>query len=612
MPKAPKPKTKQAVIVVHGMGEQRPMETLRGFVSGLLSPDVTPEPSEKPSMRGMLKKAADNLAPPQRPDEDEENYWIVPDARTGSSELSRIRCKPMAVGVGTLETDFYELYYSDLLTGNTMQQLGTWFRGLLLRWPHQVPKSQAALWILLWVATLLIVALLGSELANSPLRRMQDAWAAVKPLENRLWPSIISVLGVILMMWLMSTLYRRHVDAKNTKPSEGVIDRHFSAAVCLILPVVLGIWTYHCFPWSMFVVPPPLLDAMKSQSLVWQAWILIKGWSTLKMLLAALIAFLVIKMGVPVFGDVARYVRAAPDAVAARSQIRERGLKLLEAVHEAKVLAPGGRGEPAAREYARVVVVAHSLGSIVAYDVLRMFWAKRGANDGRPLSPAAAAALKKVDTYCRAHPSGTAADEKWPLEGYVKAQRVAAAEVAAQDDGWRVTDFITLGSPLAHAEFLLARDRPRFERLINERVFPTSPPQLEKEPGAGSLKSFLYTSAIDGNIWPHHAAMFAVVRWTAVYDRAHFIFGGDFIGGKMRRNFGPGIAEAQARLTKPGLLKRLVTHTHYWNPMADCQILNLAALPPDIQPVPSAKQHLSLLRKVIFRAPDAASAQGVN
>jgi hypothetical protein len=613
MPVAPKPKTKQAVIVVHGMGEQRPMETLRAFVSGLLSPDAVPVSAEKPSMGSMLRKAADSLAPPQRLDEEDENYWIVPDARTGSSELSRIRCKPMPIDTGTLETDFYELYYSDLLTGNTLQQLGTWFRGLLLRWPHQVPKSQAGLWCLLWTATILIIALLGSELANAPVRRLQEAWAAVKPLEHRLWPGVTSVLGAVLLMWLMSALYRKHVDAKNTKPTTGVIHRYVSVALCLTLPVALGIWVYQYFPWSMFVIPPELFAAMKCQPFLYKAWLLIKGWSTLKMILAALIAYLVVKMGVPVFGDVARYVRAAPDAVAARSQIRERGLQLLEAVHEAKVLEPGARGEPAAREYARVVVVAHSLGSIVAYDVLRMFWAKRGANGGKPLSPDAAAAFEKADKFCREHPAGLGDDVDWPLEKYIETQSAAAAAVAAQaqGDGWRVSDFVTLGSPLAHAEFLLARDRPRFEKLINERVFPTSPPQMDKRQGAFGLRSFLYTSAIDGNIWPHHAAMFAVMRWTAVYDPARLIFGGDFIGGKMRRNFGPGIAEARAKLTKPGLLKRLVTHTHYWNPMADCQILNETALPADIRPGPSAKQHLSLLRKIIFRAPNAAAGKAV-
>jgi hypothetical protein len=45
---------------------------------------------------------------------------------------------------------------------------------------------------------------------------------------------------------------------------------------------------------------------------------------------------------------------------------------------------------------------------------------------------------------------------------------------------WRVTDFVTLGSPLAHADILLARDRVGLEAKQNDREFPTCLPVLEK------------------------------------------------------------------------------------------------------------------------------------
>ena len=601
MADTPEP-SKQAVIVVHGMGEQRPMETLRGFVTGLFSPDVTPEQIKTKSLTRALKNAADTLMPPAGIEEVSDQFWIVPDARTGSSELSRIRAKPQPIGTGGLESDFYELYYSDLLTGNTLQHLWAWFRGLLLRWPHQVPKSQAGLWLLLWTATLVIALLLGSELANSPFGRLKAAWANAVHIETW-WTKLSSVAGAALLMWLMSSAYRKHVNTASTKPVDGVIPRSYSAALCLALPPALGVWAYCRLPWSIFTIPGSLLHELRGKSILSQVFILVTGWSLLKMAAAALIAYLVVKMGVPVFGDVARYLRTAPDGVNARSQIRERGLKLLETVHDAKVLAPGAKGEPTAREYSRVVIVAHSLGSIVAFDVLRMFWAKRGANGGKPLSSNALAALDDVDKFCRENPGEAGQNPGWPLEEFVKLQERASAEVSLQDDGWRVTDFVTLGSPLAHAEFLLSRDRPRFEKLIRERVFPTSPPQLDRRVDKGGQKSLLYLSPADGNQWPHHAAMFAVMRWTAIYDPVFGIFFGDFIGGKMRRNFGPAIAEAHTRLSKPGVFKRLVTHTHYWNPKADCELLNEAELPHDIRPGLSAKPHLALLRMIVFRGP---------
>jgi hypothetical protein len=47
--------------------------------------------------------------------------------------------------------------------------------------------------------------------------------------------------------------------------------------------------------------------------------------------------------------------RAKPDNIAARKQIRERGLALLSELHK--------------KEYERIIVVGHSLGSIPAYDL---------------------------------------------------------------------------------------------------------------------------------------------------------------------------------------------------------------------------------------------------
>ena len=68
---------------------------------------------------------------------------------------------------------------------------------------------------------------------------------------------------------------------------------------------------------------------------------------------------------VPYFGRVVRYTRAKPDNIAARKNIRERGLALLSELHE--------------KEYERIIVVGHSLGSILAYDLISYFWAEHQA-----------------------------------------------------------------------------------------------------------------------------------------------------------------------------------------------------------------------------------------
>ena len=57
------------------------------------------------------------------------------------------------------------------------------------------------------------------------------------------------------------------------------------------------------------------------------------------------------------FGRVVRYTRADPNNIAARQAVRERGLKLLSALHEGD-------------HYKRIIIVSHSLGTMLAHDLL--------------------------------------------------------------------------------------------------------------------------------------------------------------------------------------------------------------------------------------------------
>lgn len=87
----------------------------------------------------------------------------------------------------------------------------------------------------------------------------------------------------------------------------------------------------------------------------------------------------------PVMGDSARYLRARPENIAARQRIREEGVELLEKLHDEK-------------DYDRIVVVGHSLGTIVGYDVLAHLWGRRC----KSLHDAGAEpALRDVETEAR-------------------------------------------------------------------------------------------------------------------------------------------------------------------------------------------------------------------
>ena len=63
---------------------------------------------------------------------------------------------------------------------------------------------------------------------------------------------------------------------------------------------------------------------------------------------------------VNVLGDAPRYLLPLPDNVALRQRIREEGVHLIERLH--------GQG------YDRIVILGHSLGSVIAYDIITNAW----------------------------------------------------------------------------------------------------------------------------------------------------------------------------------------------------------------------------------------------
>jgi hypothetical protein len=127
---------------------------------------------------------------------------------------------------------------------------------------------------------------------------------------------------------------------------------------------------------------------------------------------------------------------------------------------------------------------------------------------------------------------------------------------------WRISDLVTLGSPLTHACFLLANSRDEWQDLLRERVYPTCPPQLEDARDEGRLeKVFAYPHPGYPRLKIlHHAALFACTRWTNLY------FPGDPIGGALAGwdRFGYGVRDV--RLEPTSWLSRLwLAHTRYWN-----------------------------------------------
>ena len=171
------------------------------------------------------------------------------------------------------------------------------------------------------------------------------------------------------------------------------------------------------------------------------------------------------------------------------------------------------------------------------------------------------AALERLEALAAAQPFDAAQ--------YRAAQPELAQELRANGNPWRVTDFVTLGSPLTYAAILLARDAEELRARQHDRELPTCPPVLEDERVGGKerrrfsfRKRIEVAAARDRFIRvPHHAAVFAPVRWTNLFFRPRCTFWGDLISGPLAPAFGPGIQDVPLSTEQRG---GLLSHTLYW------------------------------------------------
>ncbi|HET9640977.1 MAG TPA: hypothetical protein VFP12_17430 [Allosphingosinicella sp.] len=459
---------KQAVVVIHGMGEQIPMETLTGFVDAVWTTDESrvdqgkPDPDTGETPRTKVRNAS----------------WSKPDPRNRSYELRVITTESASNG---RRTDFYEYYWAHLIVDTTWAQVRAWIFELMLRNPFRdVPRGVRPVWILLW-----LLAIGGGVAFLLTLRPRLDGSV------NGSWPGAIAVaLGTAVLGWLLGFL-------------------------------------------------------------------------------------------VSYFGDVARYVKAKPLNVARRQEIRENGVQLLETLMG---IRPDGTAT-GKRDYDRIVVVAHSLGTIVAYDILTHAFARVNTIVDPTVDPfpqTARQALEKLIRDAAAKPPTREESEDW-IAGFQKAQADARKELNQTGNPWIVSDFITLGSPLTHAEFLLVRDRARLTEAKSQRILPTCPPALEYD-RTTEQRHFTYRSLEVRGLGkdkepgsprvPHHAALFAYTRWSNIYSPHSLIAWGDIISGPLADAMG---MEMDGRTISgivdwpvmPAVAKEdtpFFTHTKYWRP----------------------------------------------
>lgn len=260
-------------------------------------------------------------------------------------------------------------------------------------------------------------------------------------------------------------------------------------------------------------------------------------------------------------GDAARYLSARPENVDARERVREQGIALIRRLHDS------GR-------YSRVLLVGHSLGSVIAYDIITNLWAEMNADHLAPRKNVNRA-TGRLNRYTEADVSRAQ-----------QLQHQAWHEIRRNTQPWLITDLITLGSPLTYAKLLMttgtdirgarvARDS-EWGELVKRREVPTCPP-IRDDTAEDKTPAFYYQENFrnrDGFRhktfrYLHHAAPFAVVRWTNLYFETWLGLLRDPIGGPVKDPFGDWVRDVPLQPPADWRKRtRLWLHSAYWRPSA--------------------------------------------
>jgi len=196
---------KQAIVVIHGMGEQKPMDTIKNFAHAVWTADSE---VHKNGLR------------------DSGEIWSKPDDRTGSLELRRLTTRestPIQEGTypGGARQDFYELYWADLSGGSTLGDVQNWVRMLLLRNPFtRVPRRMMTAWMVLWIVVLVILLLVTAAALPAPVpappkpeRYDFSLWNYppyrwLAPIPGWALAGIVAGLGYVAHTWVVNSFGR--------------------------------------------------------------------------------------------------------------------------------------------------------------------------------------------------------------------------------------------------------------------------------------------------------------------------------------------------------------------------------------------------------------------
>lgn len=586
-------KKRTAVLVVHGIGSQRALETVRSVVEAVRPPGA--------------------------------KVWTHPEKSGIDIDLPVMT---MEIGKGTSKSrsvDFHEFYWAHLMSETRAVAVLLWLFELVRKGPR-LNREMRALWygasifLCMLLASVVLLSLHATLqfLNSAPLiADNQIIWGAIDQarilLANRSYHEpdalVFAPLFVICMVsfyafiaslikravWialpsLILTIVTGALFFKTGQNSLGHLTVLFFPAVlsCFIALIIMGRWgllmmgltfvfasvffgiylnsrymlwwEHGCaeIQWLNSCIPIKLTDIFHPASYAdvfskgWTFWSLNERYSSV-----IAVAFIVIYLAAyaaflqPFLGDAARYFRASPGNVAVRREIRKQAVDTLSGLHES------GR-------YDRIIVVAHSLGTVIAYDMLRAYFS-RVCNE-LPMPKDEPPELR-LDELSRSKTATDAERDEFRKLSRLFLRDMQQTTAAPGAKTWLVTDFVTLGSALVHAKYLMctgsteAELNEDFKRRVDEREFPTCPPI----PDAGGDVLFFHPDQNEGRREKefHHGAIFGLTRWTNLYFPLRQLFWGDAIGGPLAPLFGRYIVDVKAANTN--LPWAFFTHSAYWD-----------------------------------------------
>ncbi len=216
--------------------------------------------------------------------------------------------------------------------------------------------------------------------------------------------------------------------------------------------------------------------------------------------------------------DVARYLDPSPYSYAARRAIRGGLVDLLHTLHDGR--------------YSRIVVVAHGVGAYISYDALTAFWAETHKLHGGP--PPAPVKLGALDSLEEAADRLIAdPDADGALDNFQDLQFALWQDLRRRGNPWRITDFVTVGAPMALADLLITRPgllrgfkksdgklrRELFEGLVRRGVLVRCPPRSETlrvDSNEHPPASYRWKDSEECEVLGPQC-QFAITRWTNLW-----------------------------------------------------------------------------------------------